>query len=66
MGSDDDHARLQELVDQLGSETTAEEYTSADDDLCTCISFEVFTELQSIKLNMSMVLKQSHNLNYFE
>ena len=37
---DDDHARLQELVDQLGSETTAQEYTSSDDNLCTCMTCE--------------------------
>ena len=40
MVSDDHHATLQELVDQLGSETTAQEYISADDDLCTCMTFE--------------------------
>ena len=40
MGSENDHARLQELVDRLGCETTAQEYMSADDDLCKCITFE--------------------------
>ena len=40
VGSDIDHSRLQELVDQLCSGTTALEYTSADDDLCTCMTFE--------------------------
>lgn len=40
VGSNDDRARLQELMDQLGSETTAEEYMSTNDDLCTCMNFE--------------------------
>ena len=40
MGSDSGQSRFQELVDQLGRGTTAQEYTSADDDLCTCTTFE--------------------------
>jgi len=39
-GSDNDCARLQELVEQLGSEATAQEYLSADDDLSTCMTFQ--------------------------
>ena len=33
-------ARLQELVDQLGSDITTDEYMAAADDLCTCVSFD--------------------------
>ena len=37
---DDATARLEELVDQLGSDITTDEYMAADDDLCTCLSFD--------------------------
>ena len=36
---DEATARLQELVNQLGSDITTDEYMAADDDdLCTCVS----------------------------
>ena len=37
---DDATAKLQELVNHLGSDITTDEYMAADDDLCTCVSFD--------------------------
>lgn len=44
----------EELVDRPGSETTAQEYTSADDDLCTCMTFEESEKLRSMPCNKSL------------